>query len=163
MSLSKFPHLIICFIATAALAVYAKRHMAELTRTSSKQTRCERILLAGIVLIGAAAIYGSLLVGSTRFAYTDRGLDTLEQYAPFYIDLIERLRNGTAGAWNFSYGLGTAMVSYQSWVLDPFNLLLIAMELALGTERLWFILAFIQVAKIAVSAAVFDNLLKRYC
>lgn len=163
MSLSKFPHLIICFIATAALAVYAKRHMTALTRTSSRQTRCERIMLAGIVLIGAAAIYGSLLLGSTRFAYTDRGLDTLEQYVPFYIDLIERLRNGTAGAWNFSYGLGTAMVSYQSWVLDPFNLLLIAMGLALGTERLWFILAFIQVVKIAVAAAVFDNLLKRYC
>lgn len=163
MSLSKFPHLIICFIATAALAVYAKRHMAELTRTSSRQTRCERIILAGIVLIGAAAIYGSLLVGSTRFAYTDRGLDTLEQYAPIYVDLIERLRSGTAGAWNFGYGLGTAVLSYQSWVLDPFNLLLIAMGLAMGTERLWFILAFIQVVKIAVSAFVFDNLLKRYC
>lgn len=163
MSLSEFPHLIICFIATAALAVYAKRHMTALTRTSSRQTRCERIMLAGIVLIGAAAIYGSLLLGSTRFAYTDRGLDTLEQYVPIYVDLIERVRSGTAGAWNFSYGLGTAVLSYQSWVLDPFNLLLVAMGLALGTERLWFILAFIQVVKIAMSAAVFDNLLKRYC
>ncbi len=163
MSLSKFPHLIICFMAAVALAVYAKRHMTELTRTSSRQTRCERIMLAGIVLIGAAAIYGSLLVGSTRFAYTDRGLDTLEQYVPIYVDLIERVRSGTAGAWNFSYGLGTAVLSYQSWVLDPFNLLLVGMGLVLGTERLWFILAFIQVVKIAASAAVFDNLLKRYC
>lgn len=163
MSLSEFPHLIICFMAAVALAVYAKRHMAELTRTSSKQTRCERIMLAGVVLIGAAAIYGSLLLGSTRFAYTDRGLDTLEQYVPIYVDLIERVRSGTVGAWNFGYGLGTAVLSYQSWVLDPFNLLLVAMGLALGTERLWFILAFIQVVKIAVSAAVFDNLLKRYC
>lgn len=163
MSLSEFPHLIICFIATAALAVYAKRHMTALTRTSSRQTCCERIMLAGVVLIGAAAIYGSLLLGSTRFAYTDRGLDTLEQYVPIYVDLIERVRSGTAGAWNFSYGLGTAVLSYQSWVLDPFNLLLVAMGLALGSERLWFILAFIQVVKISVSAAVFDNLLKRFC
>lgn len=163
MSLSKFPHLIICFIATAALAVYAKRHRADLTRTSSRQTRCERIMLAGIVLIGATAIYGSLLLGSTRFAYTDRGLDTLEQYVPIYVDLIERVRSGTAGAWNFGYGLGTAVLSYQSWVLDPFNLLLVAMGIALGTERLWFILAFVQVVKISMSAAVFDNLLKRYC
>ena len=163
MSLSEFPHLIICFMAAVALAVYAKRHMAELTRTSSKQTRCERIMLASVVLIGAAAIYGSLLLGSTRFAYTDRGLDTLEQYVPIYVDLIERVRSGTVGAWNFGYGLGTAVLSYQSWVLDPFNLLLVAMGLALGTERLWFILAFIQVVKITVSAAVFDCLLKRYC
>lgn len=163
MSLSEFPHLIICFMAAAALAFYAKRHRAELTRTSPKQTRCERIVLAGVVLIGAAAIYGSLLLGSTRFAYTDRGLDTLEQYVPIYVDLIERVRSGTAGAWNFGYGLGTAVLSYQSWVLDPFNLLLVAMGLALGTERLWFILAFVQVVKIAVSAFVFDNLLKRYC
>lgn len=163
MSLSEFPHLIICFIATAALAVYAKRHRADLTRTSSRQTRCERIMLAGIVLIGATAIYGSLLLGSTRFAYTDRGLDTLEQYVPIYVDLIERVRSGTAGAWNFGYGLGTAVLSYQSWVLDPFNLLLVAMGIALGTERLWFILAFVQVVKISMSAAVFDNLLKRYC
>ena len=163
MSLSEFPHLIICFMAAVALAFYAKRHRAELTRTSPKQTRCERIVLAGVVLIGAAAIYGSLLLGSTRFAYTDRGLDTLEQYVPIYVDLIERVRSGTAGAWNFGYGLGTAVLSYQSWVLDPFNLLLVAMGLALGTERLWFILAFVQVVKIAVSAFVFDNLLKRYC
>lgn len=163
MSLSEFPHLIICFMAAAALAVYVKRHMAELTRTSSKQTHCERIVLASVVLIGAAAIYGSLLLGSTRFAYTDRGLDTLEQYVPIYVDLIERVRSGTVGAWNFGYGLGTAVLSYQSWVLDPFNLLLVAMGLALGTERLWFILAFVQVVKIAVSAFVFDNLLKRYC
>mgnify|MGYP004496650175 FL=1 len=163
MSLSEFPHLIICFMAAAALAFYAKRHRAELMRSSSRQTRCERIMLAGVVLIGAAAIYGSLLLGSTRFAYTDRGLDTLEQYVPIYVDLIERVRSGTVGAWNFGYGLGTAVLSYQSWVLDPFNLLLVAMGLALGTERLWFILAFIQVVKIAVSAAVFDNLLKRYC
>lgn len=163
MSLSEFPHLIICFMAAVALAVYAKRHRAELTRTSSRQTRCERIVLAGIVLIGAAAIYGSLLLGSTRFAYTDRGLDTLEQYVPIYVDLIERVRSGTAGAWNFGYGLGTAVLSYQSWVLDPFNLLLVAVGLALGTERLWFILAFVQVVKISVSAFVFDNLLKRYC
>lgn len=163
MSLSEFPHLIICFIAAAALAVYAKCHRAELMRSSSKQTRCERIMLAGVVLIGAAAIYGSLLLGSTRFAYADRGLDTLEQYVPIYVDLIERVRSGTAGAWNFGYGLGTAVLSYQSWVLDPFNLLLVAMGLALGTERLWFILAFIQIVKIAMSAAVFDNLLKRYC
>lgn len=163
MSLREFPHLIICFMAAVALTVYAKRHMTALMSTSSRQTRCERIVLAGIVLIGAAAIYGSLLLGSTRFAYTDRGLDTLEQYVPIYVDLIERVRSGTAGAWNFGYGLGTAVLSYQSWVLDPFNLLLVAMGLALGTERLWFILAFIQVVKIAVSAAVFDNLLKRYC
>ena len=78
MSLSEFPHLIICFMAAAALAVYAKRHMAELTRTSSRQTHCERIVLAGV------AISSMLTIAARAKAYgrhedDDEYEDSLEE------------------------------------------------------------------------------------
>lgn len=163
MSLSDYPHLAACLLAAAALAAYAGKNMDSLTARSPRQTRQERVLLAGIVAVGAVAIYGSFLLGSARFAYTDVGSDTVDQYVPMYVDLIERVANGSVGIWNFNYGLGSSALSYQSWVLDPFNALLIPLGLLLGSSRLWFILAAMQVVKIAVSAFVFDNLLKRYC
>lgn len=155
--------LAVCALAALALGHACARRLPELTGPSRRCGRLELMVLAGVLVLGSLAIYGGFLVGRSTFAYRDLGLDTVDLYVPFYTNLIEGIRGGTLGAWNFEYGLGAAAPSYQSWLLDPFNLMLVPLGLLLGTERLPLVLVLVQIAKILVSGVTFALLLTRYC
>lgn len=155
--------LALCALAAIALGLLIAKRLRPLTAASRSVKGQEVIVLLGILLIGSIAIYGSFLLGRSAFAYLDAGSDTYEVYVPFYTNLIEGIRSGSLGAWNFEYGLGAAATSYQSWLLDPFNVALIPLGLLLGSGRLSLALALVQILKIVVSGLAFDLLLKRYC
>lgn len=155
--------LALCAVLALVLGYLMSRRYRSLTAPSRKAGREELLFLLGILLIGSLAIYGAFLLGHASFAYRDVGSDTVELYVPFYTNVIESMRNGSFGAWNFEYGLGAAATSYQSWLLDPFNVVLIPLGLVLGSERLSLALSLVQVLKIVVSGLAFDLLLKRYC
>lgn len=149
-------------VAVFLLAAMAK-NVDTLTVDSVKRTRSELIFLGAILLVGTAAIYGNFVFGPARFAYLDVGSDTSNQYVPYYLNLLSSIRNGTLGLWNFQYGLGVSFMSYQSWTLDPFNLVLIPLGLAFGNSALSYILVFIQALKIVLCGYLFDHILTYHC
>ena len=155
--------LALCTVLALVLGYLMSRRFRSLTAPSPKAGREELLFLLGILLVGSLAIYGAFLLGRASFAYRDLGSDTVELYVPFYTNVIESIRGGSFGAWNFEYGLGASAASYQSWLLDPFNVVLIPLGLILGSDRLSLALTFVQILKVVVSGLVFDLLLKRYC
>ena len=128
-----------------------------------RRPRAELGFLGLILLLGLVAIYGNYYVGRSCFAYADVGSDTLEQYVPYYLNLLDSVRNGSLGAWNFDFGLGVSFTSYLSWTLDPFNLALIPMGLLLGSARLSLVLVLVQSLKVVLAGFIFDHLLTFYC
>lgn len=163
MPVSRFLLLVVCALAALPLLALVVRWLPELSATNPRPTRRERALLALVVCLGLVCVYGTFVVGGRLFAYLDAGLDTVDAYAPFYVSLVESLRDGTFGAWNFSYGLGASVLSYQSWLLDPFNLFVVPFGLVLGTARIGVALLLAQALKVALSAWLFDCLLTRFC
>lgn len=163
MPVSRFLLLVVCALAALPLLALVVRWLPELSATSPRPNRRERALLALVVCLGLVCVYGAFVGGGRLFAYRDAGLDTVDVYVPFYVSLVESLRDGTFGAWNFSYGLGASVLSYQSWLLDPFNLLVVPLGLALGTARIGVALLLAQALKVALSAWLFDCLLTRFC
>jgi uncharacterized membrane protein YfhO len=135
----------------------------ELTQRSSSPSGHEVLTLLVALVLGILFVYGAFLFGSSRFAYRDVGSDTVEQYVPFYLNMIDSIREGTFGAWNFQYGLGNSFMSYQSWAFDPFNLILVPLGLLFGDSSLSLILVFVQSIKIVLCGLLFDLLLKRHC
>ena len=161
--MSRYLYLAACLPLAAGLLLLMRAWYPSLTRAEASPTARERATLLLAVGLGALVAYGPFLTGSALFAYRDAGLDTVDLYVPFYLDLLDSLREGTLGAWNFSYGLGASVVSYQSWLLDPFNLVLVPLGLLAGNENLGIVLALVQVLKIALSALAFDCLAARFC
>lgn len=150
-------------VAAVALFVAALRCAPQLTTPSKGRTRCEMAFLAAVLVLGVAVVYGNFFLGTSSFAYQDLGSDTAHQYVPYYLNLLNSVRSGTLGLWNFDYGLGTSFMSYQSWTLDPFNLVLIPLGLAFGDSALALILVFAQALKIIICGFIFDHILTYYC
>lgn len=163
MAWSHYLYLAPTLVAALALLAFCARVAPRLCAPSSRPSRLELGVLAAITLLGLVTLYGSFYLGQSMFAYADVGSDTMEQYVPYYLNMLESIKSGTLGAWNFQYGLGTSFMSYQSWTLDPFNLVLVPLGLALGSNRLALVLVIVQSLKVALSAFVADYLLSFYC
>ncbi|MDO4183603.1 MAG: YfhO family protein [Coriobacteriia bacterium] len=163
MNWSDFYYLAVVALACVGLCVFMVRKAACLTSATRTHTALELGSLCAILLLGCAAVYGCFLWGSHYFAYTDVGADSIDQYVPFYLSLIDSVREGTFSMWNFDFGLGTSALGYQSWLFDPFNLLLVPAGLLLGDGALSGILAFLQVLKVLLCGVLFDRLLLRFC
>lgn len=160
---SDYYYLAFCALCGLALLVFAAKMMPSLTAKHPKPTRTELSLLIFALILGTFVIYGTFLTGRSYFAYRDAGLDTVDQYVPFYLNLLDSIRDGSFGAWNFEYGLGTSILSYQSWLLDPFNIVLVPLGLLLGNTKLSLILALVQALKIVLSGILFNRLATRFC
>lgn len=158
-----FSYLSFAFIAAGIALVVAVRLMPRLTSPSARQHKAELLVLGLVLALGLFVIYGSFYTGGQAFAYRDVGSDTAEQYVPYYLNLLDSIRDGSLGFWNFEYGLGTSFMSYQSWTLDPFNAVLIPLGLVFGNGALAGILVAVQSLKVIACGFLFDCLLTRYC
>ncbi|WP_058270215.1 YfhO family protein [Olsenella massiliensis] len=163
MEASLLPYLIGVLMTGGLAAAVLFRCADRLMTASWRVTRAEAAVLGVVVLAGVWVVYGRFLVGARLFAYYDVGSDTSEQYVPYYLSLLRSIRDGSLGLWNADYGLGTSFMSYQSWTLDPFNLVLIPLCLAFGDGLLGGALAIVQALKVVCCAFLFDRLLCGYC
>lgn len=161
--MSRYAYLAACALAAVLLIWVISRVMPRLVSREPSVRAFERGTLVALLLWGFVVVYGSFLIEGAYFAYRDTGLDTVDLYVPFYLNLIDAVRDGTLGAWNFQYGLGASVLSYQSWLLDPFNVVLVPLGLILGDANISVALAVTQGAKIVFAGIIFDCLLTRYC
>lgn len=160
---SDYYYLAICVFCALALLALMGKMMPTLTAKNPKPSRKETFVLMLVLAVGIFTIYGRFFTGGAFFAYRDTGLDTIDQYVPFYLNLLDSIRDGSFGAWNFDYGLGTSALSYQSWLLDPFNLALVPLGLLLGDAKLSLVLVIVQALKITLSGILFNRLAARFC
>ena len=152
----------LCLLAAALLAVYVRLY-DRLSAPSKQRTRLEVTLLVATIVLGIAVIYFNFFTGTSYFAYRDMAADTVDQYVPYYLDLVRKVGSGTLGTWNMNYGLGASFMSYQSWTLDPFCLVIVPLTLLLGQERLSLALVVAQGLKMLLCGLLFDHVLTFYC
>jgi hypothetical protein len=153
----------VCLAGVALLALLA--HLVpslSAEREGRRRTASEVVLLLAAMALGILAIYWNFLFGDARFGYWDLGSDTLEQYVPFYLELVRGVSSGSWGPWNFDYGLGASLLAFATWANDPFNLFTVPLTLALGTSGLGIVLVLVQALKIILSGLLFDHLLTFY-
>lgn len=158
------------YLAAAALAAFlilaiTTKLMPQLTKRSPRRTKEELALLGTIVGLGLLVIYWHFYTERLRFAFAigDIGCDTIEQYVPFYCNLIGNIRDGSLSLWSFEYELGVSLPSYQSWIYDPFNLIIVPLGLLLGDTHISLVLVITQSVKLILSAYLFDHFLTRFC
>ena len=168
MNWSEYYYLAAGALAACALLFMLVRHIDGLSAPSRRRTMQELVFLGAILAVALFIIYGNYYLGKYFFAYTigDTGSDTVEQYVPFYSNLIANARDGSltfTNFWSFEYELGVNAASYQSWLYDPFNLILVPLGVILGDASLAGLLIFMHTVKIVLSAYLFDHLLTRYC
>lgn len=165
MNWSDYLYLAPAAVAAAVALALATRLMPALRTRSARRTRGELLLVGAVCALGLLVVYFNFYAGRQFFAYGvgDVGSDTLEQYVPFYFDLVRNVREGTLSAWNFEYDLGVSYATYQSWLLDPFNLVVVPVCLLLGDSAMGLALVVSQSVKVVLSAYLFDHLLTRYC
>ena len=162
---SNYKYLAVVLLAALA-TFYAMYHRYRyLNSTSKSRTKDELVFLGVISVLGLAAIYWRLYAQKVGFCFGpgDTGTDTIEQYVPFYTNLVENIRSGNFDIWSFEYGLGVNLPSYQTWLYDPFNLIFIPLGLLLGTGHLSLALVITQSVRILLSVYLFDHLLTRFC
>lgn len=124
--------------------------MKERARLNNKEA-ISRIFNLAIVL-SIILIFGEFLCGHKFFMFDDVGSDTLNQYYPYYVSLISRIKDGTFGIWNSQHALGTSLVNNVSQTFDPFGLIVIIPGIIGGIETIKYMLVFMQIAKILASA-----------
>lgn len=165
MDWSLYGYLAPAALAAALALLVASRLAPGLSERSRARTRGELALLGVVLAVGLFAIYGNFYLERSFFAYGigDIGSDTIEQYVPFYANLIGNVRDGSLSVWSFEYELGVNAPGYQSWIFDPFNLVVVPLGLLLGDAHLSLVLTISQSVKLVLSAYLFDHLLTRYC
>lgn len=153
-------------LALSCVCFYSMyRNYASLAAPSKKRTAKEIAFLGVLCLLGLVAIYWKLFRQRNGFCFGpgDTGTDTIEQYVPFYTNLVENIKDGTFDVWTFEYGLGVNLPSYQTWLFDPFNLIVVPFSLMFGVGHLSLALVVAQSARVLLSAYLMDHLLTRFC
>lgn len=168
MDWSIYFHLIAAVPVALALCAFGAKVMPSLATSSKHRTGWELLLLGGTTLLGLFVIYGAFYTERLSFAYAigDVGSDTIEQYVPFYCGLIGSARDGSLtlfNYWTFDFELGVNAATFQQWMYDPFNLIVVPLGLLLGEAHLSLILVITQSIKAALSIFLFDHFLTRYC
>lgn len=159
-------HYLLPFAAIAViLLMVMSKLVPRLSIPSQHRTRLEIFTILMLSAFGLAVIYWNFFISKTYFVYNigDVGSDTTEQYYPFYLWLIDKVREGKLSAWTFDFELGVNLQSFQSWLFDPFNLVVVPLGLLLGNGKLSLVLTISQSVKLILSALLFDHLLTRYC
>ena len=110
------------------------------------------VVLIALTLITFLIAYGRYIWGGDYYIYTDAGSDCADQYYPTYIYLIRKIQEGGLSLWNHSCGLGMDTLTNQTWIMDPFAVLIIMVGAILGTQTVAFMLVVTQFLKVMFSA-----------
>lgn len=108
-------------------------------------------------------VYGRYLLGNIAYVYNDIGSDTIQQYLPYYIGIVDSIQDGTFSFWDASFGLGSSRFLSQAWLFDPFNLITIPVALLFGQSTIPTMLVAVQIIRIFLSAFLFRWYISLFC
>lgn len=150
-----------CALLVVVIAVFVLRDRFFVRQGMNRRT--EILFICATVLALSLVIYGSFLFGNYRYGYCDVGRDTLNQYIPFYENLVRHIREGKLSWWMPNFGLGSSLLVDQEWLFDPFNLILVPIVLICGDASLSTALVCAQIARMLCCGILFDLLIGYYC
>lgn len=118
------------------------------------------ILFCATLVLSSLIIFGPFIFGGKFFIFKDIGIDTFQQYYPYYVSAVVRIREGIFGVWNNQHALGTNLINNISQTIDPFGLLVILIGVIGGTGTIKYMLVFVQIIKVLFSAFLCRKYLK---
>lgn len=120
------------------------------------------ILFCTALIVSSLIIFGPFIFDGKLFIFRDIGIDTFQQYYPYYVSAVERIREGIFGVWNNQHALGTNLINNISQTVDPFGLLVILIGVISGTETIKYVLVFVQIIKVLFAAFLCRKYLKLF-
>ncbi len=145
------------------VCVLFRKQLTKLFDASKRATTIELLSLICFTILGVLIVYRGFLFGSISYVYNDIGSDTIQQYLPYYIGIIDSIEDGTFSFWDASFGLGYSRYLSQGWFFDPFNILLIPLALIFGQSALPLLLVIIQIIRIFLCAFLFRWYISLFC
>lgn len=143
--------------AAAVFAMLERRYLIavwdKITHRMSK-TASFRLLLILIVILMFAIVYVAYIFGGKYLLFTDAGMDTIYQFYPMYVHLVNEIREGTLSLWNFDWGLGCDTLTRQEWIMDPCAWMTVGSGLLFGMRSIRHVLLIAQFIKVMVCALV---------
>ena len=124
---------------------------AKITTDNVRQTHYIRVIAHCALMFTVMVVFKDYILGREYFMFWDIGSDTVQQYYPYYVNLVENIREGTWSAWNWEYGLGTSFMGYTYLLLDPFNLLVVLGGVLTGTASIKYMLLVSHIIKILLA------------
>ena len=119
-----------------------------------------RLVFFLVLLVSIGVVFQDFLLGNRYYIFGDIGSDTYQQYYPYYLNCVNRIREGSFSIWNWNYGMGTSLLNNISQTLDPFGLFIIFGGVLLGAEKVKYLLLAAQVLKIIIAALLGRSFLK---
>lgn len=133
----------------------------KITHNMSK-TSAFRLLLILTVTLLFLIVYGGYIFGGRYFLFTDAGMDTIYQFYPMYVHLVNEIREGTLSLWNFDWGLGCDTLTRQEWIMDPCAWLAVVSGLLFGIRSIRHMLLITQFIKVMACALICFEFLGYY-
>lgn len=101
-----------------------------------------------LLILSLYIIFGEFIIGEQYYMYEDIGSDTVNQYYPFYINEVLKIRTGEFSIWNWDYGLGASSISTNLWITDPFGIPVVLLGVVFGPGVVHLSLVWVQILKI---------------
>lgn len=106
-----------------------------------------------LVIITGLVIFSPCIWGNQTLVYDDWGYDTYNQYLPVYDFFKNIFQQQNFSEYYFTYGLGTSLFVFLSWISDIFTFPLILISIVLKQE-IGNLIVYAQFAKIVVGGMV---------
>ena len=130
------------------------KNMSDIART--------RMMLVIAVTVMFVIAYWGYIFGGRYLLFKDAGMDTICQFYPMYIHVIDSIKEGTLSLWNFEWGLGCDTLTRQEWIMDPCAWVIIGTGVVFGVETVKNMLLVMQFVKIMACALICFEFLKYY-
>ena len=130
------------------------KNMSDIART--------RMMLVIAVTVMFVIVYWGYIFGGRYLLFKDAGMDTICQFYPMYIHVIDSIKEGTLSLWNFEWGLGCDTLTRQEWIMDPCAWVIIGTGVVFGVETVKNMLLVMQFVKIMACALICFEFLKYY-
>ena len=128
----------------------------------SSEKKC-MFLLQAAVLFTCLFVFLRLGFSGKIFAYHDIGADTTDQYIPWYVHVINSIRDGSFSLWENELGFGNSISIRLSNMNDPFILFSILLGVIFGSKHIVLYLVISRVIIFAVTAAVSFRFVSLFC
>lgn len=136
------------FIKSIIFTIYNGAIMYVLFHSISGKNTFVQLFLWMVLLCNI--IYFPYLLGIKYYIFVDIGSDTTNQYFPFFVMIVKKIRDLKLTGWSFNWGLGTAIAS-NAWLLDPFGWIVILPGILFGVSVIKDFLIIMHIIKILVS------------
>lgn len=135
-------------------------HKIFLIENEKKKEWLIRLVFVLVLAASIGIVFWDFLTGNRYYIFRDIGSDTYQQYYPYYLNCVSRIREGSFAVWNWDYGMGTSLLNNISQTLDPFGLFIIFGGVLWGADKVKYLLLTAQVLKIVIAALLGRSYLK---